>query len=485
MQNSSLRKYRSQKNLEQVQASEEDAKLILREMVIHELSYVGKKMIENIETLNLKPKYTNALMYFVEKYTQGGIGLDLHSELTETVTGVPTEEGEGGYTTGGEFSVLSTGESYSGYYHVHVDEDGETVYMEGETHTEEEHEVIIPLMSSTELAFGDFESYGSPVSSDTTKPFRIEKFMAINGTKMAPSAAISTVTSVADAPILNISEVYPGDMSLIYPPVEPDSVVTTPVAPIGVVGSLGVTYGLEFSIVVGGKKHVLTEVEMSALDTKCSLIPPLSGNSKLLYCLLKQLLDDERFKLITDYIVPIRNTIAMGAIYNDMGFLPSIGEVTVEDGDSYSTFWKPKESDFDSKPGAKVSNRTISIGPDGTIETSYDYVNKPGWTSFKDRQPGWWASLVWNHWDKWDKELLRNSRTRIKKVFRKAYNDRDFDLSGGTSDGDGPAAVAIKNAMSSLMPGPGALLLPWWKKGKLRPSPFDKNGNECSPTGRD
>ena len=26
---------------------------------------------------------------------------------------------------------------------------------------------------------------------------------------------------------------------------------------------------------------------------------------------------------------------------------------------------------------------------------------------------------------------------------------------------------------------------PWWKKGKLRPNPFDKDGNECSPLGRD
>ena len=34
--------------------------------------------------------------------------------------------------------------------------------------------------------------------------------------------------------------------------------------------------------------------------------------------------------------------------------------------------------------------------------------------------------------------------------------------------------------MSSLLPGPGFLLLPWWKKGKLRPNPFDKDGNEIT-----
>jgi hypothetical protein len=35
------------------------------------------------------------------------------------------------------------------------------------------------------------------------------------------------------------------------------------------------------------------------------------------------------------------------------------------------------------------------------------------------------------------------------------------------------------------MPSPGAMFLPWWKKGKLRPNPFDKNGNLCSPVGKD
>ena len=197
------------------------------------------------------------------------------------------------------------------------------------------------------------------------------------------------------------------------------------------------------------------------------------------------LIDDPKFKLITEYIFPVKNAISMTAIYNDMGFLPSIGEITVEDGKSYSSIFKPAGGAFEDKPGAKISDRTINIGPDGEISVDYEYTGKRGWVSFRDRQPGWFASLIWQHWDKWDKELLRNSRTRIKRIFRKAYNDRDFDLSGGSSDGDGPAAVAIKNAMSSLLPGPGFLLLPWWKKGKLRPNPFDKDGNECSPLGRD
>ena len=196
------------------------------------------------------------------------------------------------------------------------------------------------------------------------------------------------------------------------------------------------------------------------------------------------LLEEDKFKLITDYVFPIKSVISTIAIYNDMGFLPSIGEITVADGESYSGFFSfggPVSAA--QKPGSKISSRTVTESG-GVVTTSYTYDGKEGWTSFKDRQPNWFQSIIANHWDNWDKELLRNSKGRIKRLFRQAYNDRDFDLTGGTSSGDDAASLALKNAMARLMPGPGFLLVPWWKRKRIRPNPFDKNGNECSPTGR-
>lgn len=478
MQSFSLKKFRVQRNLEVVQASEELAKLVLREMVIDELNLVGKKMIDNIETLDLKPKYMDARKYFITNYTQGGIGLDLHKELKEELVGIPTEGS--GYTSGGEFSVLSTGEPYEGYYHVHVDEDGDRVYMEGEHHRDEDHEEIIPLASTTILPFGDFQEYNSTFAASSERPFLIEKYISINGARKPPSSAIAGITSHGSTS--NISDVYPGDMRLVYPPLA-EGESEENVAPVGVAGNLGVTYGLQFSVIVGGQKIELASTEISALDTKCSMFKPLNGNTKLLYCLLMNLLEEDKFKIVTDYIFPIKNVISTIAIYNDMGFLPAIGEITVPDGQSYSGFFSFNDVPASQKPGSKISSRTVTDSG-GVVTTSYTYLGKEGWTSFKDRQPNWFQSIIANHWDNWDKELLRNSKCRIKRLFRQAYNDRDFDLTGGSSDGDDAASLALKNAMARLMPGPGFLFVPWWKRKRIRPNPFDKNGNECSPVGR-
>ena len=52
-------------------------------------------------------------------------------------------------------------------------------------------------------------------------------------------------------------------------------------------------------------------------------------------------------------------------------------------------------------------------------------------------------------------------------------------MSGGTNEGTDASAQINRSAMKSLLPNTVSELLPWWKKGKIRPSPFDKNGNEC------
>ena len=482
VQNKSLESYRKKKNLEHIQATEELAKIILQDMISQELNVVGKKMIENIETLELKPKYKDAGKYFVSNFTVGGIDLNLHDDLKEEVIGLPTSGS--GYTTGGEFSVLSSGEPYEGYYHVHIDEDGETVYMEGEHHIEDDHETIIPVLSKMGIPFGDIVELNlSTTSYDAKKPFLIEKYISINGQKYAPNEAIPLITAKGDR---NISDVYPGDMKLVYPPVVEGEPVPEDPAPVGVSGNLGIMYGMQISYVQGTSKSVIASTEISALDTLCSAIPPLEANGKLLFCLLNNLMNEEEFKLLINYIFPIKKVISTVAIYNDMGFLPSIGELTVSSGNSFpSPSIGAGSATFESKPGMKISSQTTTVNSDGTSQTSYVYEETRGWSSYNDRQPGPYDSQLYNHWDNWDKELLRNSRNRLKKIFRNAYNDRDFDLSGGTSSGNDAASYTLKKSMSGMVPQNGPYVLPWWKKSKIRPNPFDKNGNECSPVPQD
>ena len=104
-------------------------------------------------------------------------------------------------------------------------------------------------------------------------------------------------------------------------------------APIGVTGELGVRYGLQFSCVISNKVEITT-VEIDDLDTKISEIDPFEGDTELLYCLINKLKEDEKFRLFSRYIFPLNKLLATLAVYNDMAFLPSIGETTVESGDS-------------------------------------------------------------------------------------------------------------------------------------------------------
>ena len=183
--------------------------------------------------------------------------------------------------------------------------------------------------------------------------------------------------------------------------------------------------------------------------------------------------------MLIDYIVPVRKAVSVAAIYNDMCFLPSIWELTVEDGESFeSAFVFGGSPTYENKPGTKISSRTTTVN-NGAISDSYVYEEKRGWTSYRDREESVFESLGTMTWDNWDKELLRNSKNRLKTTFRKAYNDRDFDMSGGTNDGNDAAAQFKTSTKQKLMPNLASRKLPWWKKGLIRSNPFDKNGNEC------
>ena len=101
---------------------------------------------------------------------------------------------------------------------------------------------------------------------------------------------------------------------------------------IGIQGELGVRYSLRFSIDAGAGKQTLVEVEVDALDLPVTQIQPLEGDSKLvLLCLINNLLDDMDFNSVMKYIFPMNKLLSTIAVYNDIGFVSSIGETIVED----------------------------------------------------------------------------------------------------------------------------------------------------------
>ena len=238
----------------------------------------------------------------------------------------------------------------------------------------------------------------------------------------------------------------------------------------GVIGNLGVMYGLRFSLIVDGKRFTLTSAEMSALDLPISQFPPLEGNSKLLLCLINQLKDSESFQLIVKYIFPMRKVLSCLAIYNDMAFLPSIGEWTVESGLTYGL----SAGAILGKPGMSVD---IDRAGDGAIE-EIDVAEKVGWASWNDRTTSWTPFV--KEWDDWDQDLLKKSRQRLKRLFRSQYNSRDFKPGQLPDLGiNGPGQIFMRRLKAGMLPRPGAKVLPWWKKRKIKSNPFNSDGILC------
>ena len=174
--------------------------------------------------------------------------------------------------------------------------------MVGEFHIDESHEELTPFASKMIVEIGDVEEYGVGGFSlaDNNKPFILEKYISINGQKYNPNTALNSIKSANDIN-LNISDVYPGTLKLVYP-LGQDGEPNTSVRPIGIEGNLGVRYGVQLSIGINGTKFLLAEGEIDAVDTKIGQLAPLEENSKLLLCVLNKLKEDTRFKLVNDYI---------------------------------------------------------------------------------------------------------------------------------------------------------------------------------------
>ena len=81
-------------------------------------------------------------------------------------------------------------------------------------------------------------------------------------------------------------------------------------------------------------------------------------------------------------------------------------------------------------------------------------------------------------WDDWDQVLLKNSKSRIKKLFKRHYYKRKFDPANDDESTDF-AALFVKNLMASMKPATGKRILPWFRRRNLRDNPFNSNGDLC------
>ena len=150
----------------------------------------------------------------------------------------------------------------------------------------------------------------------------------------------------------------------------------------------------------------------------------------------------------------------------------SIGEKTVPDGDTLrnldSSFGEPN---FDTKPGAKV---TFPNASSGNYKAKYE--GNDNWASHGDRHMPFWFFVT--TWDEWDHTLLRNSKARIKKLFKQDYYSRDFN----PAEADPPnfAKIIAGNLKASLKPASGARILPRRTRRNLVSNPFNSKGELCT-----
>jgi len=560
-----LKGYRERKNFEGIKLVEDHAKLILQELVNYELSKMGTKFTKNMQQNGFNPKIFDLDYWiFQNKCLNSSIAL-VGPELIDVSVGLPSKKnpdpfGTGAtfpgpyFTAGGQFRVavdenledsFGYGDEYTGYYHIDMDEDGNEIYKAGTVPSKDAKDILTPVadilqvasvgkvveryddpMSSISLAdfikieevtspIGDVPEYDSGGSYSDEKPFKIEKYVSIDGAKMTTTAATSTIHALdAEA---RISDFYLGSLKLIE---REDGIA------VGIEGNLGVRHGLRFLY----KGTEITSVEVDALDFKTSQFQPVQANSKLLHCLLQQLKHDPKYKLFTSYIFSMKKVTSTLAIYNDMGFLASVGEVTPgkKDGKRHlptstredTSRWSSKRkantnekshwnqsSPYEQvrmKPGARaflsqdVVEEEIKIERgESAIKEQYglpDYYDddlfiehkifdvdqswvggNEGWEHPKDRP---WATPFTLNWDEWDRVLLRNSRARIKKMFRGHYYAAD-KKPGDKSRQKSPAKIKLKNMKARIFPTPGAGMLPWWQRRRLKENPYDADGQMC------
>ena len=163
-----------------------------------------------------------------------------------------------------------------------------------------------------------------------------------------------------------------------------------------------------------------------------------------------KLVDDPNFKLFMDYAIPARKILGALAIYNDVSYLDSIGQLVADPG--------AKKDDPEDKPGAYI------VGG-----------GNAGWFHPQDRPP--FTPFV-ETWDDWDKITLRKSDAVLKRMFKSYYYSRDF----GQQDEAQPTwQVVLNNLKEKFKFAPGARVVPRWFKQAS--NPFNAKGDLCEGKG--
>jgi hypothetical protein len=560
-----LKSYREKKNFEGIKSAEDSAKLILHQLINYELTKIGTRFVKNMRTQGFNPQIFDLDYWIFENKCAGSTIKYAGPEIVEVPISVPSKlnpdpAGTGKtfpgpyYTGGGQFRVAvdenkadeyEYSDEYVGYYHIHMDDDGNEIYMAGPVHGDEPHDLIVPVadivgmatvgyevsrydvedesadatlgttVSENIVPIGDVPEYGSAPAGGADQPYTIEKYIRLNNRKYSTIEAESLIHS--EDPDLRISDLYRGTLELIL---REDGV------PVGIEGQLGCRHGLEFSYM----GTPITTVEVDALDFKTSQFQRMQPNSKLLHCLLQKLKNDPKYKLMTSYIFSMKKVTGTMAIYNDMGFLASVGEITPGEGDYTKNVkiskrnGKPAEnrknqgrrlspndrSDWlnnsesevvRAKPGSRIFiHQTSTIETTELTEKYKDMNSIPSWydddveeeiLSYDESKSGVTGNEGWAHasdqtaftpfsltWNEWDRVLLRNSRARIKKLFRQHYYSATRKP-GDKERYESPAKIKLKNLKARLFPGPGAGLLPWYKRRKLRDNPYNADGEMC------
>jgi len=472
--------YREDQNLAAVKSVEEDCKLILKEFMVQEVNFLSDVFYKNMisEGFIDKDTYIYNIMYYILSAESGltnGSSLEMTGEIREEVEDIPT--GTEQYTDG-NMLALEDGTPYVGYYHtMEAPEDGyldpaikagDLLFMVGEEHGDDER-LLRPFANKVKVNIGNVD--GTESAGD--KPFYIRKYIKVDNVKTYDSGISGIIDELKGLGDALVSEKYPGTLEYIYDAGTPDSIQNRvnkvieeaeaqgrqpteeelsaartgegrPV--VGLKGELGIRYGLEFRASTGG---LIANSEIDVLDLPLSMIKPLEGGSKELLCLINKLIDDPKFKLFMDYALPIRKMTSALAIYNDVVYLQSIGQIATGN----------KDKDAASKPGIQVD---VSGNPTRT---------NPGWFP-QDERPGGLFVLTW---DEWNRRALDKSVTVLKKMFKSYYYSRDF----GKQDRPDPTAaqVAIQNLKEKFKFAPGDRSVPWWHRRSS--NPFDANGKLC------
>ncbi len=552
----SLKNFREEKNLDSIYRTQEDAKLVLKELVNEQLSITSQKLIGNLKALDMTPDITDLDYYYMTTFCAGTeeLGLTLEGTLVEEVVGLPSsatddagdmawtesplpgieypevsivvddETGEPVspplvtwpgpfYTHGGEYSVTD-GSDYVGYYHGTTSEEtGMDEYFVGEEledNTEQLRAFANKIIIGTEIVTEidapvdeepvppakkkkNYESVFTPLgdvpdgpdgaSTTKEKPFTLYKYIKVDGAYYNMESGVNAVRAAGGG---LISQSFPGTLKLNKDS-EGNVLAGAPLR-----GELGVRYGLFFG---WGANTEITRVEIDALDVPVNTFAAIEADSKLLYCLIQLLKEDQKFKLVTNYAFSLKKVLAIMAIYQDVGFLPSIGEVTADAGASFGDLFHDANeygpystTSALKKPGTYADLDWGSITVEGEnwwgkeVEDDIAIVegatmeHTPGWVAENDRH-GFWPSLFVEKYDEWDQLTLRKTAKQLKRIFQVHYRSRDF---GGTEkEMDNLALSYMQQLKEKFRISPGKAFLPWWKRNRVRSNPFNENGELC------